>query len=315
MSPDQIRKLFHRPRIIVGAIAAIILAFLYLGVSWYVVDQALKGEVLALEQYPDEFGLTYKDVAFHPRGDDSITLRGWWLPADEPIGSIIWVHGVDNNRATELPMLHDLINEGFSVLAFDLRGHGESDAVPLGAGYKEPADVRGAMDFLLDEKLGTPNEVLLMGWSFGAGIALMAAAGEPSVVAVYADSPFASLTDVMINEITLRTPVPGWLASTLRPGIVQMANLRGIKVDEVQPEVAVTGYTDLVIGLAHCRGDERIPVEHSLRIRAAAAKTGAWFNLYPRCGHNDAYDNFTEQYVSIVTNYFREQLGLPAAQP
>ena len=314
MIPDQVRKPFTRRRIIIGAIVAAVLAVVYLGISWYVVGQALEGEVVAFEHQPEEFGLTYEDVEFHPRGDESITLRGWWLPADEPIGTIVWVHGLDKNRAAQLPMLHDLINEGFSILAFDLRGHGESDIVPLGAGYKEPADVRGAIDFLLEEKTTAPGEVLLMGWSFGAAMVLIAAAEEPTVVAVYADSPFASLTDVMIGEIEKRTPFPGWLASALRPGIVQVANLRGIKIGDVRPEIAVTGYTDVVIGLAHCQEDERIPMEHSLRIRAAAIDTGVWFNLYPRCGHTEAYDDFTKQYVSIVTNYFRDQLGLPAPQ-
>jgi pimeloyl-ACP methyl ester carboxylesterase len=314
MNPEQVRKPFTKRLIIIGAVALAILAVVYLGMSWYVVSQALQGEIVAFEHHPGELGLTYEDVEFHPRGDESITLRGWWLPADDAVGSIVWVHGVDKNRAAQLPMLRDLINEGFSILAFDLRGHGQSDIVPLGAGFKEPADVRGAIDFLLNDKDVASGEVLLMGWSFGAGIVLMAGVGEPAVAAVYADTPFASLTDMMIGEIAKRTPFPAWFASMLRPGIVQMASLRGIKIDEVRPEVAVAGYTDMVIGLAHCREDERIPLEHSLRIREAALETGVWFNLYPRCGHNEAYDDFTEQYVSIVTNYFRDQLGLATAQ-
>ncbi|MDA0798467.1 MAG: alpha/beta fold hydrolase [Chloroflexi bacterium] len=314
MNPDLIRKLITKRRIIIGTVTLAALAVLYVGMSWYIVAQALKADVVEFAYHPDELGLTYEDVEFHPRGDESITLRGWWLPADDAVGSIIWVHGLDENRAEQLPMLRDLINEGFSILAFDLRGHGQSDIVPLGAGYKEPADVRGAIDFLLEEKNVASGKVLLMGRSFGAAIVLIAGVGEPAVVGVYADSPFASLEDLMIGEIEMRTPFPGWFASMLRPGIVKVADLRGIKLDEVRPEVAVAGYTDFGIGLAHCRADERIPFQHSVRIRFNSGP-GIWFNLYPRCGHTEAYDDFAEQYVSTVTDYFIERLESPEVQP
>ena len=33
-------------------------------------------------------------------------------------------------------------------------------------------------------------------------------------------------------------------------------------------------------------------------------------NLYPGCAHADAYDDFTDQYMSIVINYFLERLDL-----
>jgi uncharacterized protein len=312
---NQFRSQITKRRAMIAGGTLAVLAVLYVGLSWYVVAEALKAEVKEFEQLPGEVGLTFEDVEFHSRGDESVTLRGWWFVADDPVGSIIWVHGLDENRAEALPLLKDLVDEGFSILAFDQRGHGQSDKVPLGAGYKEPADVHGAIDFLLEDKGVASGEVLLMGYSFGAAVVLMAAEGEPAVAGVYADSPFASLVDMMIAEIEKRTPIPSWLASLLRPGIVQIAGLKGIQIDEVEPEASVGRYTDMVIGLAHCLDDERIPVEHSYRIREAAADTGVWFNRYPRCGHTEGYDNFRDQYVSIVTNYFLDQLGLLEIAP
>jgi pimeloyl-ACP methyl ester carboxylesterase len=313
MNPNPIRQQITKRRIITGAVALAVMAVLYVGMSWYVVAEALKADVVEFAYHPDDLGLTYEDVEFHPRGEEEITLRGWWLPADDAVASIIWVHGLDENRAEQLPMLYELIDAGFSILAFDLRGHGKSDIVPLGAGYKEPADVRGAIDFLLTSKGVASGEVLLMGRSFGAAIVLMAGVGEPAVVGVYADSPFASVTDMLIGEIERRTPFPSWLASLLRPGIVQVGEMKGIKLDEVSPEVAVAGYTDYVVGIAHCREDERIPFEHSVRIRFNS-EPGIWFNLYPGCGHTEAYDDFSESFVGTVIDYFLEQLELREAQ-
>jgi pimeloyl-ACP methyl ester carboxylesterase len=316
MKFDQIRNQITKRCIVITATVIAILPVLYFSMSWYIVTQALKTNDVFTEftYHPDEWELTYEDVEFHPRGDELITLRGWWLPVEDAVGSIIWVHGVDKDRSVSLPLLRDLTQEGFSVLAFDLRGHGQSDIVPLGAGYKEPADVRGAIDFLLAEKEVPFGNVLLMGSSFGASIVLMAGVGEPAVAGVYADSPFASLPDLMIAEIEMRTPAPSWLASMLRPGILRVGSFMGIELDQVRPEHAVESYTDVSIGLAHCREDERIPMEHSVRIRAASPLP-VWFNLYPRCAHDDAYWDFPEQYVAIVTDYFLYQLDWHEAQP
>ena len=291
---------------IIGA-ALFVLAALYAGLSWYVVDQALQGEITTFEYHPYEFGMTFEEVEFTPRGDDSITLRGWWLPARDSLATLVWAHGIDKNRAERLPMIKQLVDFGFSVLAFDFRGHGESDPVSIGAGSHEIRDVDGAIDFVLADKNAQPGKLLLMGQSFGAGVTLMAGVDEPAVAGVFLDSPFASLEDVMIGEIEKRTPFPSWLAEALRPGIVGMGKLRGIDIPAIRPEAVVSQYT-LPIALAHCQDDERIPVEHTIRIRTAAPGP-VWMNLYPGCAHADAYDDFTDQYMSIVFNYFLERLG------
>ncbi len=309
MNLDQIRSQITKRRIMMGAAAIAVIARLYIGKSWYVVAQALEADVIEFEYRPEEFGLAYEDVEFHPRGDESITLRGWWLPAEDSKGSVIWVHGLDKNRADQLPLLRDLVNEGFSILAFDLRGHGQSDLVPLGAGFKEPADVRGAIDFLIADKASASGNVILMGLSFGASIVLLAGVGEPAVVGVYADSAFASLTDLMSGEIEMRTPSPAWFASRLRPGIVWVASMRGIELDAVRPEVAVKDYTDVVIGIVHCLEDERIPVEHAFRIRKTVEDMAPQFHLFPQCEHAEAYESLPEPYVGFVTTYFLERFG------
>jgi pimeloyl-ACP methyl ester carboxylesterase len=293
----------------IGAAAIAVVAILYVGISWYVVGQALEADVAEFESRPEELGLAYENVEFHPRGDEAITLRGWWLPAQNSKGSIIWVHGLDKNRADQLPLLGDLVNDGFSILAFDLRGHGQSDLVPLGAGTKEPADVRGAIDFLVADKASASGDVILMGQGFGGSIALLAGVGEPAVVGVYADSAFAAMIDVMIDEIEAQTPLPGWLASLFRPGIVRVASIRGIELNAVRPELRVRDYADMVIGIVHCIDDERVPTEHAFRIRKAVEETAPWFNLFPRCAHAEAYQSLPETYVAIVTGYFLERFG------
>ncbi|MEE8517861.1 MAG: alpha/beta fold hydrolase [Dehalococcoidia bacterium] len=294
---------------IIGSLAAALLVVVYFGLSLVIVNTALVAEANPVDGRPEELGLTYEDVSFAPRGSDGITLRGWWFPNDDAPGTVIWVHGLDNQRSEQLDLIRDLLAQGFQVLAFDLRGHGESDLAPMGAGLLEQDDVLGAVDFVMAERDVEPGKVLLMGKSFGGAIVLMAGVREPAVVGVYADSAFADLSDVMIDEVADRTPIPRWGARLLRPGLVFTARLfKGIDIGEVRPERSVAAYPYLV-GLTHCDADERVPLENVIRLRAAAPP-GSWFNIYPDCAHADAYLDFSEQYVAIVTNYFNERLGV-----
>ncbi len=289
-------------------LALAVLGAAYVGVSWVVVEQALVAEAKPFEQTPQELGLAYEDVAFKPRGWDDITLRGWLFPNPDAAATIVLVHGLDGTRSGNLELVRDLLREGFAMLTFDLRGHGESDKAQMGAGLHEQDDVLGAVDFLLEERGAAPGTVLLMGHSYGAVIVLLAGVREPAVAGVYADSAFAALTDVMLKEVADRTPVPRWAATLLEPGLVWAARtFKGIDIEAVRPEAAISQYPYL-IGLTHCRTDERVPFQHVVRLRAEAPR-GSWFTLYPDCEHAGAYDDFPEQYVAVVTNYFNERLG------
>jgi len=299
--------LLTRRRAIAAGAALGLIALLYLALSWVVVSQALVAEAKPLEQHPSEFGLAFDEVAFSPRGSDGITLRGWWFPNPDAKAVIIRVHGLDSTRAVDLELDRDLVVAGFALLSFDLRGHGESDPAPMGAGLREQDDVRGAIDYVLSEQGAEPGKVLLLGRSFGAAIVLLAGLGEPAVAGVYADSAFASLADVMVKEVGDRTPIPGFGASLLKPGLVLMARwAKGIDIRLVAPESVAAEYP-YNLGLAHCKEDDRIPFDHALRIWSEAR--APLFTGYPDCEHAAAYEDFGEQYVEAVVGYFDLRIG------
>ncbi|MDA1096680.1 MAG: hypothetical protein O3B84_05430, partial [Chloroflexi bacterium] len=147
------------------------------------------------------------------------------------------------------------------------------------------------------------------GNGIGAASVLLGGVGESSLAGIYADSSFAALGQVMINEIANRTLIPKWFAASLKPGISLMASwTKGVDVGATRPIDAAAQFP-FRLGIAHCIEDERVPVQDALRIRAVA-EGGSWFNLFPRCEHGGAYDAFSEQYTDIVINYYRARLGL-----
>ena len=295
-------------------IAVLLLAGAYMLLSWFIVNEALVAEAHEFDHTPEELGLAYEDVAFLPRGGEPITLRGWWLPAavsTETQGTVIWVHGLDSTRAANLPFLGDLVERGFNVLTFDLRGHGESEKALMGAGLHEQSDVRGAIDYALAERGAEPGRLFLVGSSLGAAIALLVGADEPAVGGVYADSSFAALSDMITDEVAKRAVLPLFAAKLLKPGMVLAGRLtKGIDLDAVRPVDAAARYS-YRLGIAHCHNDERIPIEHAELIRDEAP-SGSWFVSYS-CEHAKAYDAFPEQYAATVASYLQERLdGSPA---
>lgn len=71
----------------------------------------------------------------------------------------------------------DLAVAGWAALRFDFRGAGGSEG-SFDGGKGEMDDVKGAVDFLFIQTEIDPDELAVMGYSFGAGVALHYAARD-----------------------------------------------------------------------------------------------------------------------------------------
>jgi alpha-beta hydrolase superfamily lysophospholipase len=89
----------------------------------------------------------------------------------------ILVHGLEGNKSGEQVLRTASVysGAGYSVLMFDLRGHGESEGKRTTIGYHEVRDVRGALSWLKEDQGFEPNEVVLHGWSMGGATVLRSA--------------------------------------------------------------------------------------------------------------------------------------------
>ena len=296
-------------RVLRWGLAAI---FLLLTIAYGVVSYAMASSVttverMALERHPSEFGLAFEEVEFSPRGGE-IVLRGWYFNGKTDGPSIILVHGVDSNRATEeiLGLTRALFHRGFNILAFDLRAHGESEGDFMSAGFFEKWDVLGAYDFLVGRG-AAPESIGVLGWSLGGAVALLAAAEEPGMRAAVADSSFADVHDLIAQETARSTIFPEWMVPVFIPGMKVMSRiLHGIKVGEIVPENAVTSL-DYPILVIHVADDMRIPVGQGVRIHEAAA-AGSDFWLVPGTDHADAFVSAPAEYADRVEKYFRGRL-------
>ena len=110
--------------------------------------------------------------------DGSLTVRGlrlgyrdWGGPGDP----IVLLHGLASTRHI-WDLVAPILSPGYRVVGLDQRGHGESDKPDCGYGFQSiVADLRG---FIAAMGLDRP---LVVGHSWGAGVALALAAAHPEV--------------------------------------------------------------------------------------------------------------------------------------
>lgn len=168
---------------------------------------------------PDRLGATYEPVRF-PSRTAGLELAGWYLPSPDADRALVMVHGHTSSRTTEfdgrfVDLVVALHQRGFAVLAFDLRGHGESSDAHIGFGSLEHDDVGGAIDWLRSRGFAA-GRIGTFGVSMGGAATIRAVADNPDVAALAVDSAPARVLDVIRQEWPTASGLPDlFLPTTL----------------------------------------------------------------------------------------------------
>lgn len=114
---------------------------------------------------------------------DGVQLSAWYTPPKN--GAVILLaHGYGDNRPESLYAI--FAKNGYGVLAWDFRAHGDSEGDFTSLGYYEQLDVEAALDFALSQE--GVETVGAWGGSMGAATILITAAERSEIKAVIADS-------------------------------------------------------------------------------------------------------------------------------
>jgi pimeloyl-ACP methyl ester carboxylesterase len=245
---------------------------------------------------------------FPVRAPDGVQLSGWKVRANEPNGEwVLLFHGQSDNRAGLTGQARVLLRHGYSLVMMDSRSHGESEGALATYGWLERRDAQSIVDALyVAEK---PHGLFALGSSMGAAIALQAAAVEPRIGGVVAESSFSDLREVSYDYVGLHwTP---WLGKTLfRPGswtAISVGERKGgFSADEVSPEKAVAARPFSVLLICDLL-DRRIPCRHSRRIFEAAKGPKALWEVH--ADHAEALGTAPQEYEQRVIAFLQGLRG------
>ena len=304
-------------------IVSVIVTVAYTALSIYIATQLVYVPQKPLYATPTSLGLQFKYVTF-PSRVDHMQLKGWYIPGVLPDGkltsqrTLIVVHGTRTNRTDQkaglLNLSGALARHGFAILAFDMRGTGESPPAPLSLGYFEQRDVLGAVDFLRSGPIPFPalgRTHIIGGWgvSMGAATLLMAAAQEPVIRAVVSDCAYADIIPILEREV----PKGGHLPAMFTPGGLLAANLLyGMDFYAVRLEDIVANIAPRPILFIHGTNDHYIP-PLNMNILAAAAHTVPDANVQTwsvqGADHAQSFKTEGAVYVDRVVAFYTAALG------
>ena len=251
-----------------AVVSLVVLAIVAIAVAHVVAAYVLAHRMTRIRRLrvtgsPADVHMDFEDVTF--ASADGPALRGWYLESPDARASVVIVHGDGATRSDPaigmLELQRDYARGGLNVLAFDLRGRGESGGQRNQLGAGELADVLGAVRYA-QHRSETP--VVLHGFSTGASLALTAATRTDQVAAVVADSPVASMR-AHIRDRHKGVPAHLFALAT------RLARWRfDADIDAVTPARSMHELGDTTVMFVHCENDRDVPMEHTLNLAAAS---------------------------------------------
>jgi fermentation-respiration switch protein FrsA (DUF1100 family) len=247
--------------------------------------------------------------------EDSMPLRGWFLPAanaskQHPGPTLVLCHGVWTGRRECLPLALRFQEAGYNVLCFDFRAHGESGGRFISLGHNETSDVLGAVSWLAKRPEVDRRRIGVLGFSMGAAAAIQAAARSEDIAAVAADSGYAELVDAVRHSFKRVGRLPHYPFGPL--ALYWARVLLRVDARQMRPIDEVGRIAPRPLLLLHGEEDQIVPVSHARRLfQAADEPKDLW--IEPGQQHVGARDGLPDAYFARVEAFFRQALAVAAS--
>lgn len=235
---------------------------------------------------PAEMGMSFENVQFPAH--DGVRLSGWFIPAAKSTNrdgaTIVLVHDWAWNRLGDaaadllanlsgttpvelLRLAHALHYEGYHVLMYDQRNHGESAShPPVTFGQSESNDLLGAIAYLQTRVEVDTARIGSIGFSMGANAILYALPQTDQISAAIAVQPMtvARYAEGYADNLL---GLPGKLILPLIESSYSMFS--GVRLGALQPGFAAAGAGKTPVLFVQCKADKWGSMEDANRLRAA----------------------------------------------
>jgi pimeloyl-ACP methyl ester carboxylesterase len=253
---------------------------------------------------PSHLGLAYEEVQFS--ASDGIMLSGWFMPGSSE-AALVLLHGGggSSNRTSVLAHAQVLVDNGYSVLAFDSRGHGRSGGEGMDWGWYGDLDIAGALDFLESRRELDPNRIAALGLSMGGEQAITAAASDPRIKAVVAEG---ATSRVLGDDDAFLPDHPGrWVnivADWIKYGIADWISGAAPPMALTSAVVAVAPRPILLVTAGTVADEGRA----ASNFQAASPSTVQVWNV-AAAGHTSGLATAPTEWETLVVGFLDEALG------
>lgn len=204
-----------------------------------------------------------------------------WLPEGALRAGVVILHGAGSCKESHHDFARRLIADGFAAIAFDQRGHGESDG-PMDGRILD--DVAAIADLLRSACEPSDLPVALRGSSMGGAFALLAApvVDARAVVAIAPASPAGMRRALHAGSFQINADVPALDAF--------------LATQDLDRTVASL---EIPVLLLHAAGDEQVPAEHSRELARELRSPASRLIVVPGGHHRSVQHDAELQAFSV----------------
>ncbi len=258
---------------------------------------------------------------------DGLPLSGMFVRADPARprrGLIVFAHEFCSDMYSCARYCRPLREAGYDILAFDFRGHGQSECAPdytprQWVTDRDLDDMRGAAAFAESwlEEHGYPVEFGTFGISRGACAAILVALENPHIRVIVSDGAFSTDTTIeyfmkrwayifaRVRFVYENHPPVFW--RFLRWSMFHFAR-REFKCRFPSVRKAIRRMTPRPMLFIHGEKDSYLPVEQSRRLYALAGQPKCIW-IAPGARHNQAVVHHPDFYARLTTEFFDRHLA------
>jgi uncharacterized protein len=289
------------------ALAALTVLIVYVALSYLLYRRAfVPPRPLFLDDFtftPFEFQADYEEVELVTA--DGISFGAWHFRQPGSPQTVIVSGGHKGQRQGALGISMALWRKGFNVILYSYRGMPGSDRALITLGIKEVLELQAAVAFA--RKRIANARIGLLGYSMGAVVSLLGAAGEPGVQALVLDSPYSDLRRLLVENVRVGTKLPGtpfvWLA-----GLMFWLRTRS-RLSDCNLMDVLSSLEPRPLFFIHGGADRITSVNHSRRLYDAyRGPREIW--IVQGAPHAGAYFADRPLYVERVAGFFARHLGL-----
>ncbi len=265
---------------------------------------------------PENYGLRPTRLNFISK--DSLKMEGWFFegkildeasptsniqnPKSSKPLTIIMLHGIGSYKERFLGSAKRFTDEGFNVVLFDLRAHGQSEGEFCTFGFQEKNDISILVDSLLAGD--TFQNIGIFGHSLGGAIALQALAEDKRLKFGIIESTFHDFEKVAgqycKNYVGFSSD---WLVQRV---LKKSGELACFDPFSIKPFLAAEKISQPIF-MAHGERDERIPISFGkINFEHLTSEKKEWHTVAGGT-HLTMWQAGGEPYIQLIFKFLNDQ--------
>ena len=242
----------------------------------------------------------------YTQSHDGLRLHAKWVPAENPRGTIILIHGYHSCILTDFSLAFELYHkQGMNILLPDHRAHGQSEGKYVTFGVFESSDIRQWIVYHNENLSDMP--VICSGLSMGAATVMYLAGMDlpENVKGFIADCGFTSPKEIISCVFKSVVHVPAWpfmWAASLTARLVA-----GFWLGEKHTTKTLQKNTRPIL-FVHGTADDFVPCDMTRR-SFAACEGEKELLLVEGATHGVSFLKAREEYIALIDGLLNKCLG------